>query len=106
MKKEPETIRCPKCEREVKETDAKCPSCYSYLQAPEPKDEYISAFLALMLSKLGGYQTIPLKNLKKFPIKETPELSWDADKQAFTLAIRGKEPKSPIIHNSQILTPN
>ncbi len=101
-----EKLKCPKCERQVKKTDTKCPMCYAYLQAPEIKDGYVAAFIALMLHKLGGYQTIPLKNLDKFPIKESPQLHWDADKQAFTLAIPGKEPKSKIIHNSQIITPN
>jgi hypothetical protein len=106
MKEEPEIIRCPKCERQVKETDTKCPMCFAYLQVPEPKDKYISAFLCLMLHKLGGYQTIPLKNLDNFNMKNRPELHWDPDKQAFTLANPGKEPKSKIIHNDQIITPN
>ena len=106
MRKEPETIKCPKCERQVKKTDKTCPMCYAYLQAPEIKDWYVSAFLALMVHKLGGYQTIPLKDLEKFPIKGTPQIHWNPEKQAFTLANPGEEPKSKIIHNNQIITQN
>ncbi len=74
---------------------------------PEIKPEYVEAFIHLMLHKLGGFQTITLKQLEKFPKCEAAKIFWDEDKQAFTIKIRNvKLPKRVIRRNRKIITPN
>ena len=100
----PTKIKCPKCERQI-DVDAKeCPMCHCILVAPEIKEGYVAAFLAILLFKAGGTQTIKLAKLEKFPPEEAAQLHWNVDKQAFTLASPGVDLNpSPIIHNKRII---
>lgn len=63
-------------------------------EPPEFKGEYFWAFAALMLYKLGGWQSIPLEMLEKFDFKNScPQVTWDAKKQVFIM--RNPEIKKP-----------
>lgn len=104
----PEVNKCPKCERQISPDADECSMCHYRLTVPEMKTEFVEAFLSLMLHKLGGFQTIPMKNLERFPKGQGPKIYWNQDLQALTLVNHGvKKPlHSNILHNSQIITPN
>ena len=55
-------------------------------EIPEFKDEYVPAFCALMLFKLGGAEKITVELLEKFPKKETPIISWSPDDKSFVMS--------------------
>lgn len=73
---------------------------------PEFEPKFAMAFMCLMLHKLGGYQTIPLENLKDFNSVNEPKIYWDEDKQAFTIANKGVKSRSKLIKNTGLLTAN
>jgi len=61
-------------------------------EIPEFKSDYIKAFMALMLLKVGGSEIISLELLEKFPEEECPIVGWNPEKKAFIL-ISPKRPK-------------
>lgn len=56
-------------------------------QEKEPvfKDEYVPAFCALMLHKLGGMQQITVELLEDFPEAEVPVIDYNPDKKTFVM---------------------
>ena len=58
-------------------------------EIPEFKSEYIPAFCALMLYKLGGKQQITLELLEKFPKNDIPVIFWNPETKSFVM----KNPK-------------
>ena len=55
------------------------------VEIPEFKQKYISAFVCLMLYKQGGFQTITIDQLEKYPEKDEPIVEYNGALKAFTL---------------------
>lgn len=69
----------------------------------EFKPEYLQAFLALLLLKAGGKQTITVDLLKRFPPNECPQLSLSDDGKAFVMT----SPKRGIVTpGRKLIIPN
>ena len=65
---------------------------------PEFTHDYLKAFVALMLFKLGGRQAIPLDKLENFPAKDdSVKVIWDTEKKAFVLFLKKQHRKRGII---------
>lgn len=67
-------------------------------QNTDPTPDYLRAFISLMLFKLGGSQTIPLKLLKKFPAeKKSIEMVYNAKTESYTLKLTKQRRRGIII---------
>lgn len=51
---------------------------------PEWKPKYLEAFICLMLTKLGGFQSIELERLEKYPDEAKNLFIWEPKKKCFT----------------------
>jgi hypothetical protein len=71
------------------------------LPDPEFTPEYLEAFLCLCLSKLGGYQVIPLELLKKYPAGGVNLPKWIEEKQSFVMSVA--EYATPFIKIARIV---
>jgi hypothetical protein len=64
---------------------------------PEFTGDYLKAFIALMLFKLGGTETISLEMLEKFPTDKRPfKIFYDQHKKAFTVYLDKKKKRGII----------
>ncbi len=52
---------------------------------PEIKPKHVQAFIAMLLHKAGGHQTIKLELLEKFDEKNESTIWWNAATESFTL---------------------
>jgi len=73
---------------------------------PEFKADYVKAFVALMLFKLGGSETITLELLEKFPEKECPQVIWEPKLKAFTLKSPRKRRRGILKPKRKLILPN
>jgi len=73
-------------------------------EIPEFKADYIPAFCALMLHKLGGMQQIAVELLEKFPKKDIPVISWNPKTKAFVMKNPKKRERSIIKPSRRIIT--
>lgn len=72
-------------------------------EIPEFKTEYVPAFCALMLHKLGGMQQITVELLEKFPKKGTPVISWNPETKAFVMKLPKKRKRGIIKPSKRII---
>ena len=58
-------------------------------EPPEFKQAYFSAFMALILYKIGNVEMITLEHLEEFDAeKDKPIVGWDPEKKAFIIKNR------------------
>ena len=72
---------------------------------PQPKPEWVEAFLILLLHKTGGALTVSMKTLKNFEKLEKDNktlISFDPDNQ--TVTIRAPEVKKIFVPEKKIIT--
>lgn len=96
--------KCPKCERLM--TGDECDMCHYSRKIPQVKQKYVEAFICKLLAKTGGYETLSLEQLDKFPAGEGAKLFWNPEDNTFTIANPAVELPSKIIHNKNIITLN
>jgi len=69
---------------------------------PEFKTEYLMAFLALLLYKNGGSESITVDLLERFPEKGWPKVTWDGKHKRYILKLPKEQGKRIITELSSL----